>query len=151
MEPTQYSTPYDGGYGGYDQRSGYDTRQEGFMNGPPPPPQLHYPWQAFWEAGEQKYLYFNEQTGQRTFDAPSADYGGYNAALPPPPAYRVVYDDRLDVTVPPSKENDSASRSRRVMYGALGAATGLARVIRVIYRTSDQGANDALINGSSGS
>ncbi|KAI6860514.1 hypothetical protein KC343_g16133 [Hortaea werneckii] len=126
MEPTQYSAPYEGGYGGYDQRSGYDARQEGFMNGPPPPPQLSYPWQAFWEAGDGRYLYVNEQTGQRTFDAPSAGYGGYSAAPPPPPADGAVYGDRSDATVPSGKVKEGSSGSHGLMYGALGAAAGLA-------------------------
>ncbi|KAI6817322.1 hypothetical protein KC332_g11402 [Hortaea werneckii] len=126
MEPAQYFTPYDGGYSGYNQRSGYDARQEGFMNGPPPPPQLPYHWQAFWEAGEGRYLYVNERTGQRTFDAPSAGYGGYNAAPPPPSAEGAVYGDRSDATVPSVKEKEGSSGSHGLMYGALGAAAGLA-------------------------
>ncbi|GAB1733002.1 hypothetical protein NU195Hw_g8379t1 [Hortaea werneckii] len=120
MEPTQYSTPYEGGYGEYNQRSGYDAR-------PPPPPQLPYPWQAFWEAREGKYLYVNEQTGQRTFDAPSGGYGGYNAAPPPPPPTDgAVYGDRADATVPSGTEKEDSSGSHGLMYGALGAAAGLA-------------------------
>lgn len=127
MEPTQYSTPYGGGYDEYGQHSGYDTRQQQFMSGPPPPPQLPYPWQAFWEAGEGRYLYVNEHTGQRTFDAPSAGYGGFNAAPPPPPADAAVYGDRSDVSgPPPGKEKESGSGGHGLMYGALGAAAGLA-------------------------
>ncbi|KAI7343179.1 hypothetical protein KC354_g15827 [Hortaea werneckii] len=126
MEPPQYSTPYGGGYDEYGQRSGYDAHQQQFMSNPPPPPQPPYPWQAFWEAREGRYLYVNEQTGQRTFDAPSAGYGGYNAAPPPPPADGAVYGDRSDVSGPPGEEKKSGSGGHGLMYGALGAAAGLA-------------------------
>ncbi|KAI7199378.1 hypothetical protein KC316_g3308, partial [Hortaea werneckii] len=126
MESTQYSTPYGGGHDEYSQQSGYDAHQQQFMSGPPPPPQLPYPWQAFWEAGEGKYLYVNEQTGQRTFDAPSPGYGGYNAAPPPPPADGSIHGDRSDVSGPPGKEKESGSGGHGLMYGALGAAAGLA-------------------------
>ncbi|KAI6815611.1 hypothetical protein KC367_g5301 [Hortaea werneckii] len=126
MEQTQYSTPYGGGYGEYSQRSGYDARLEGSTSGPPPPPQLSYPWQAFWESGEGRYIYVNEQTGQRTFNAPSADDGGYNAAPPPPPADEAVYGDRSGVSGPSGKEKESGSGAHGLVYGALGAAAGLA-------------------------
>ncbi|RMY73001.1 hypothetical protein D0863_04161 [Hortaea werneckii] len=79
---------------------------------------LPYPWQAFWEAGEGRYLYVNKQTGQRTFDAPSAGYGGYNTAPPPPSADRAIYDDRADATVPSGKEKDGSSGSPGLAGGA---------------------------------
>ncbi|KAI7527168.1 hypothetical protein KC331_g16511 [Hortaea werneckii] len=93
MEPPQYSTPYGGGYDEYGQRSGYDGHQQQFMSNPPPPPQPPYPWQAFWEAREGRYLYVNEQT---------------------------------DVSGPPGEEKKSGSGGHGLMYGALGAAAGLA-------------------------
>jgi hypothetical protein len=57
--------------------AGGDNQQRGV----PPPPQVPYPWRAIWEAQAGRYLFVNEQTGQRTFDfpqqyAPQSQYGG---------------------------------------------------------------------------
>jgi hypothetical protein len=57
--------------------AGGDNQQRGI----PPPPQVAYTWRAIWEAQAGRYLFVNEQTGQRTFDfpqqhAPQSRYGG---------------------------------------------------------------------------
>lgn len=58
--------------------AGGDNQQQ---RGIPPPPQVPYPWRAVWEAQAGRYLFINEQTGQRTFDfpqqyAPQSQYAG---------------------------------------------------------------------------
>jgi hypothetical protein len=41
-------------------------------------PQVPYPWVARWDDREQRYIYINEQTGERSWTPPgqNQDYGG---------------------------------------------------------------------------
>lgn len=46
------------------------------------PPQVPHPWRAIWDPPANRYLYENEQTGQRTFEFPQQQHqdgqqGGY--------------------------------------------------------------------------
>lgn len=55
--------------------------QQRQQRGVPPPPQVPPPWRAMWDAPAGRYIFINEQTGQRTFDfpqqyAPQSQYGG---------------------------------------------------------------------------
>jgi len=61
-----------GGQGG--QGQGYGS-QGGYGN-QPPPPQVPYPWRAVWDARDGRYVFENEQTGQRTFEHPGGGGGG---------------------------------------------------------------------------
>lgn len=38
--------------------------------GVPPPPQVPPPWRAVWDAPAGRYLFINEENGERTFDFP---------------------------------------------------------------------------------
>jgi hypothetical protein len=40
------------------------------------PPQVPPPWIAEWDAREECYVYYNHETGQRTFQAPQQQYHG---------------------------------------------------------------------------
>lgn len=40
------------------------------------PPQVPYPWVAEWDARDNRWLFVNRETGQRTFDHPQQSYGG---------------------------------------------------------------------------
>lgn len=67
-----------GGGGGY----GQEQRQGGYGQ-QPPPPQVSYPWRAVWDARDGRYVFENEQTGQRTFEHPGGGgYGGQQGGYP---------------------------------------------------------------------
>lgn len=40
------------------------------------PPQVPPPWIAEWDSRENRYIYYNEETGQRTFEVPRPQYHG---------------------------------------------------------------------------
>lgn len=103
------------GGGNYQQQQsyggGYGQSQQG-------PPQVYPPWRAVWEEG--RWLFINEQTGQRTFEHPGSQgnysnqgySGGYNAG-PPQASYAQT-------------QAQKSGGNHNLMYGAMGAAAGLA-------------------------
>jgi len=50
--------------------------QSGYSGQQPPPPQVSYPWRAVWDARDNRYVFENEQTGQRTFEYPGGGERG---------------------------------------------------------------------------
>lgn len=65
------------GQGGQGQGGqGYGQEQQGYGQQQPPPPQVQYPWRAVWDARDGRYVFENEQTGQRTLEHPGGGYGG---------------------------------------------------------------------------
>lgn len=96
--------------------------------GPPLPP----PWIARWESEYQRWIYINEQTGERTWERPSygygapppQQYGGYGGQQPyggsygPPQEYRSESYQQEYVSEEPKRDHSWA-------YGAAGAAAGL--------------------------
>ena len=59
------------------QESSYGGQQQNY-GGQQQQPQVPYPWVARWEDREQRYIYINEQTGERSFTPPGQNqgYGG---------------------------------------------------------------------------
>ena len=120
---------YGGGDGGYN--AGY--------GGPPPPPQdLPYPWAAHWDGQAGRYIFINEQTGERTWEHPGYGGGGYGqqpsyggggyggGGYGEPQGYGGYggggggYGEGY----PPQEEKQHKDHS--MLYGAGGAALGLA-------------------------
>ncbi|KAL1306626.1 hypothetical protein AAFC00_005305 [Neodothiora populina] len=97
-------------------------------------PQVYPPWRAVWEQG--RWLYINDQNGERTFEHPG-NYGGgasqggygygggsgYNSGAPQEP-----YGQR---------EEQRSGGNHNVMYGALGAAAGLAGGALLMHEGED--------------
>lgn len=68
-----YGGPPPGGYGGGNY-GGPQTGYGGPQQGPPQPP---YPWIARWDDRENRYIFINEQTGERSWNFPQqGGYGG---------------------------------------------------------------------------
>lgn len=57
-----------------------------YGQGPPPPP-VSPPWYAEWEGREGRWLFVNQQTGERTFNYPGPGYGGQQQYGGPPPQH----------------------------------------------------------------
>ncbi|KAK0277735.1 hypothetical protein LTR35_009571 [Friedmanniomyces endolithicus] len=124
-ETEQYSNNYDRGYGyGEDRRNPREeeryteTTYYSNDNDRPPPPQVPYPWRPEWDARERRYIFVNEQNGERTWDYP----GGYGGG---------GYERREEVIT--EEQRGYGEQQRRqggghsgLMYGAMGAAAGLA-------------------------
>jgi len=113
-ETEQYSTNYDRGYGqgGYNQGPREEERfsQNTYSGNIPPPPQVPYPWRPQWDDRERRYIFVNEQNGERTWEFPGRQGGNYGGE---------AYEQRA----PPQQQK---SGGHGMMYGALGAAAGLA-------------------------
>lgn len=103
-----------GGYGqqGYGQQGrygvpqgGYGGQQGGYNDGRPHPPE---PWIAEWDQRENRWVFINRQTGQRTHEFPQGGYenrgygqqgyqqGGYGQGgyEQPPPQQKVDHSAR---------------------------------------------------------
>jgi len=61
---------------------------------PPEPPTLPHPWQAFWDAGSEKYYFGHSQTAEVTWTVPVAAPPA-PPPPPPPPAYSEASYQRL--------------------------------------------------------
>ncbi|KAH0240759.1 hypothetical protein KCU71_g24087, partial [Aureobasidium melanogenum] len=118
-----YNQPQ-GGYGGPQQ--GYGGQQQGYggqqgYGAGQGTPQVPPPWRAVWDDRENRWLFINEQNGERTFEHPgrTGGYGGgygssYNQG--PPQGQYGGYGQQQ----PQQKKNHNLA------YGAMGAAAGLA-------------------------
>ncbi|TKA77301.1 hypothetical protein B0A55_04340 [Friedmanniomyces simplex] len=127
-ETEQYSTNYDRGYGYNDDRRGprederfteTETTYYSNDNDRPPPPQVPYPWRPHWDDRERRYIFVNEQNGERTWDFPGRE-GGYGGG-----GYerQEVIEEREYGQQQQQRQGGGHSG---LMYGALGAAAGLA-------------------------
>jgi hypothetical protein len=111
-----YNQQPQGNYGGPQQ--GYGGQQQGYNNsGPQGAPQVPPPWRAVWDDRDGRWLFINEQNGERTFEHPghSGGYGGGSYNQGPPQAQYGGYEQQQQ----PKKNHNLA-------YGAMGAAAGLA-------------------------
>ncbi|KAK7533277.1 uncharacterized protein J3D65DRAFT_77272 [Phyllosticta citribraziliensis] len=93
-------------------------------SGPPgPPPQLFPPWIARWEPGAGRWLFVNEANGERTFEYPGGEPGGYyqggGGGVGGYERGGGYYEER------PREENESSGHSG-MAYGAMGAVGGAA-------------------------
>jgi hypothetical protein len=100
-------------YGG--QQQNYNG-QQGYAAGQGTP-QVPPPWRAVWDDRENRWLFINEQNGERTFNHPG-QAGGYGSSYNqgPPQGQYGGYEQQQ----PQQKKNHN------VAYGAMGAAAGLA-------------------------
>ncbi|KAK3625330.1 hypothetical protein LTR56_020495 [Elasticomyces elasticus] len=122
-ETEQYSTDYDRGYGGRGPREDErftettTTSYGGGYGGPPPPPQVQYPWRAQWDDRERRYIVVNEQSGERTWEFPGGQrgYGGGSS-----------YQSEQLEEQRGYGQQEQPKKSHGLLYGAMGAAAGLA-------------------------
>lgn len=87
--------------------------------GPPPPPQVPYPWQARWDERDRRYVFVNEQTGERSFEMPGNGYsgGGYGGG---------GQERRYESETVTEDSHRRGGGGHGMMYAGLGAAAGLA-------------------------
>ncbi|KAK5131538.1 hypothetical protein LTR08_000865 [Meristemomyces frigidus] len=146
-ETTTYSSDYDRGYStGGPRRDEYSSN-----SGPPPPPQVPYPWRAHWDERERKYIFVNEQNGERTWEFPGGygaqsgggNYGGssgggsYGGG-----GYGGGGGGGYDSGEQRGYQNQQAAPEKKsgghgLMYGALGAAAGLAGGAFIAHEAGD--------------
>ncbi|KAI5248994.1 hypothetical protein E4T43_01097 [Aureobasidium subglaciale] len=114
-----YGAPQQG-YGGPQQNHGGQKQGYGAGQGTP---QVPPPWRAVWDDRDNRWLFINEQNGERTFEHPgrTGGYGGgygssYNQG--PPQGQYGGYEQQQQQ--PPKKSHNGLA------YGAMGAAAGLA-------------------------
>lgn len=63
-----------GGYGGQQQQNYGGGQYSGQQQqGPPQPP---HPWRAEWDGQSQRWVYINQENGQRSHEFPQSQYGG---------------------------------------------------------------------------
>jgi hypothetical protein len=98
------------GYGGQ-QQQGYGGQGYGSGQGTP---QVPPPWRAVWDDRENRWLFINEQNGERTFNHPG-QAGGYQG---PPQGQYGGYEQQ--------QQQPQQKKNHNVAYGAMGAAAGLA-------------------------
>lgn len=112
--------------------SGYYNQQYesgGYGQPPPPPPNPPRPWFAEWDQREGRYIFINQQTGQRSWDFPREEYGnaGGNSYGSYGGGQGGNYDSNQGYGAPPQpQEQHPEKKSHGLLYGALGAAAGLA-------------------------
>ena len=65
------------------------------------PPQVPPPWIARWDDRDQRWLFINEQTGERTFDFPQQRIEYYQASFIPIGSidYQAQFSDRRAVRI----------------------------------------------------
>jgi hypothetical protein len=126
---TYTSTDYDRGYGGggYGYGGGYGgprreeervTETTYYESDRPPPPEVPYPWRPHWDERERRYIFVNEQSGERTWEFPrSGGYGGGYGER------RTTYETEEVVD---ERGERRGGGGHGLMYGAMGAAAGLA-------------------------
>lgn len=62
---------------GYGQQGSYGGQQYGNQGyGQRGPPQVPPPWIAEWDPSQNRYIFINRETGQRTHEFPQQSYGG---------------------------------------------------------------------------
>ncbi|KZT23595.1 hypothetical protein NEOLEDRAFT_1136398 [Neolentinus lepideus HHB14362 ss-1] len=109
----QYQQPYQQSGGNYSNAGG--------------PPQVPRPWVARWDEPARRWIYINEATGERTFEYPGR--GEYYQSGPPPQQYydggREQYGAGERYYEQPARSS-GGGRHSGLMYGAVGAAAGLA-------------------------
>jgi hypothetical protein len=92
------------------------------------PPEVYRPWIVEWDNREERWLFINEQTGERTFQHPGQGGGGYNQGGYGGGGYGQqgggdCYEER--------KEEKKGGHG--MLYGGLGAAAGLAAGAGLMY------------------
>lgn len=98
-----------------------------------PPPQPPPPWIAEWDHQQDRWIFINQQNGERTHQFPQQGYGGggggggYGGGYPPQQQYGGGYEQcgggyggGYEQQQQPEKKNHNLA------YGALGAAAGVA-------------------------
>ncbi|KAK3669906.1 hypothetical protein LTR78_010217 [Recurvomyces mirabilis] len=145
-ETEQYSTNYDRGYG---NQYGGPRNDERFTetetttyhsnnnnSNIPPPPQVPYPWRPHWQEREGRYIFVNEQNGERTWEFPGRR-GGYETETTTTTysqqgggGYGRGYGGEERVyeqdTYTQRESERRGGGGHGMMYGAMGAAAGLA-------------------------
>jgi hypothetical protein len=76
QQQQQENNSYGQQQGNYGQQQNYGGQQANY--GQQQQPQVPYPWVARWDDRENRYIYINEQTGERSFSPPGQGYGGGN-------------------------------------------------------------------------
>lgn len=93
------------------------------------PQQPPYPWITRWDDREQRYIYINEQTGERSYTLPGASQGGYGGGgesygYPNQPSQQQGYYNSGE-PAPEQREEKSSGHGSAAAWGAGGLALGL--------------------------
>lgn len=117
-------------YGGGDISQGYGYSQ------PLAPPQVPHPWVARWDDRERRYLFVNEQSGERSWEMPghasTGDYGRDGSAQQYGGGQQYdggqQYGGGQSCAQQNQYEGEEQSKegSHGLLYGGLAAAGGLA-------------------------
>lgn len=106
---------YGGGSYGYSQQQ---QQQQ--------PPPVSYPWVVEWLPQENRWLFINQQTGERTTNYPGGpQQGGYNNYGPSQGQYGGGQYGGYEGQ-PPQEKSGGGGGGHGMAYGAMGAAAGLA-------------------------
>lgn len=113
--------------GGYQQQQQYGGQQQQQQQGAP---QVYPPWRAVWDQEDGRWLYINDQNGERTFEHPSHQ-AGYGAGSNPN-NYGQGYSEQYNQGAPQASYSNAPqaapqkSNHNGLKYGAIGVAAGLA-------------------------
>lgn len=112
------------GYGGQPQQNygqqNYGQQNYGQQNygqqsyGQQQPPQVPYPWVARWDDRENRYIFINEQTGERSWTPPGQGQGGYGGGYQQQSQYSG------------GQPEEKKGHGNAAAWGVGGAALGLA-------------------------
>jgi hypothetical protein len=92
---------------------------------PPLPP----PWRSEWDQRDQRYVFINPQTGERTFQPPHQTYqpqGNYAGYPPQQGGYGQPQGGYPQGGHPQQPPPPQARDHKAMQYGAIGAVAGLA-------------------------
>lgn len=103
-----------------EERRDYYSSGPGGPGGPGGPPPVPRPWVARWADQERTWFYFNEETGERSWEVP---YGGGGGGYPGGGSrgyQEEVYQQNTYV------QEEQPRSNHNFAYGAMGVAAGLA-------------------------
>lgn len=125
-------------YGGQPQQN-YGGQQQSY--GGQQQPQVPYPWVARWDDREQRYIYINEQTGERSFSPPGQGYGqgqgqGYGSQQGQYPGGQGGYGQQQGQYEGEQREGKKGHGSAAA-WGVGGAALGLGAGALLMHESDD--------------
>lgn len=108
--------------GGYTQQQYQYQQNSNYGGGNQGPPQPPHPWIAEWDNYQNRWIYINRETGQRTHEFPQGGYGQDNRGYGQQQSYGGGgYQQQSYGSQPPQQKQSHTGRNV-----ALGAVAGLA-------------------------
>ncbi|EXJ87471.1 hypothetical protein A1O3_04431 [Capronia epimyces CBS 606.96] len=135
---------YDNQYQGQGQYGQQQSQQS--YNGPP---QVPAPWVAEWDPQNNRWLYVNRETGQRTFESPQQSYYGGNYGGD----YGQEYTRQAQGEYYPQDPPKESHTGRNIALGAAAGVLGGAVLMHEGEKVEDKwddvkyGAEDDVANG----